>query len=722
MHEQRKHREVRFRNYRELNLEKCMMDFERVFKEFDKEELDINDTDFESKYKHLWLKWKKSFHALSNQHAPFKIARLKNRRNPWITNDILKLMYERDYAQKKASDSNDDSKSNFLWVNYRQLRNQVTTMVRSAKKEHMNNALNEHQSNGKKLWQLIRQIFPKDGKGCISDISCEMFNDYFSSIGSKVAGKLNSDKEYETHLKDSIYSFNFKMITAEFTMKYLSLLPEESKNDVLEFDTKLLRLTAPIISKSLTYMINLSVKSGICLEDWKIACVTPAYKGKGDKNEENNFRPLSVIGHLAKLVEKAVQLQLVDYLHTHKFISIDQFAYLKFHSTQLSLHRLIDDILENVNENEKTALCFLDIRKCFDTIDHKILLTKLQKYGIRNVELKWFESYLKERKQIVEFNGKKSSTKCINIGVPQGTILGPILFLLYVNDLSNAVSGGLINIYADDVVVYTSERCELVLKVKMQNIMNGVFTWYSNNRLSLSIEKCTTMVINNDLRKRVDNFEILLGDKPLVKVPSMQYLGVIIDDKLKWSEQALKATKKVSMNNGRIRKSGNSMPTQLKLKIHNSINVPVLDYANTVWGGFSKSNMNIITRVEHRAARMITGNYDYINTRGASLMNDLGMSSFNDRMNYQLSVLMYKAINGLVPDHIANMITFSHEVTQRNLRSRDNMILYKPKPNKEIYKSSLSYSGPEQWNGISLDVKNAPSVNCFKKRYKSVHF
>ena len=171
-------------------------------------------------------------------------------------------------------------------------------------------------------------------------------------------------------------------------------LKEDSSNDVLNFDTKLLHITASIISNSLTHLFNLSLATDFVPLYWKLARVTPAYKDKGDVQDKTNYRPLSMVLHLAKVFERQVQTQLTGYLSKHELFSIDQSVYIKHHSTQTSLHRLIDDILENMNNREITGLCLLDIRKCFDTINHVILQQKMHKYGIRDCELKWFESYL----------------------------------------------------------------------------------------------------------------------------------------------------------------------------------------------------------------------------------------------------------------------------------------------------------------------------------------
>ena len=721
----KKHREIRFRNYNNFNIEACLNDFSTAYSKLSdilKVPMDLNNSNSSLMLDEYWQKWKDTFITISDTHAPFKTARLKSRRNNWVTSDIVKLMYNRDYLHKKAVKSKDPTRSNKTWQLYRKARNFVTLTIKNAKLRYNESMINQYRNKPKELWKHIKRVVPKESNVVLNEISPDVFNEYFATIGEEVAKNMEHPSQvYDATFPDSIYTFSFKDIENSFIEKVLRGLPEQSKNDILNFDTRLLSLTSHIIAPTLTLLLNISLKIGYCPDDWKLARVSPAFKGKGNPLQENNYRPLSVIAHLAKIMEKCVQIQLLEYLTLHRFISIDQFAYLKLHSTQMCLHRLIDDILENINDKEKTALCFLDIKKCFDTIDHNILLYKLQKYGIRNYELLWFKSYLVNRSQKVFHNGAESQKRSINIGVPQGTILGPILFLLYVNDLSNVVSNAQINIYADDVVIYSSNKCINQLQQSMQTTMTAVHKWYQYNKLSLSLDKCTTMVINNNLKNRVTDFKIYLGSEVLNHVYSMKYLGVVIDDKLKWTEHILNITKKININNARLRRTKRTLPQNIRLKVHNAISTPTLDYAATVWGSFSKTNSALIERLEHMSARAITGNYDFINARGAILMSELNMPTFEYRKQYYLSLLMFKAIHGLVPDYIANNIMFTYEITHRNLRSFDNMNLYKPKPNNEIFKQALCYSGPTQWNLLPLSVKEAVSTQSFKQLYKSTY-
>jgi hypothetical protein len=722
-HTKRNHRQIRYRDYKKFNEDKFKQDICVTFSELNVQLKQIFEFDLtEYELEKSWLKWKEAFLDISNKYAPYKTRRLRNRRSPWINSEIVKLMYRRDYLHKKAKSSKDHADSNKYWLEYKSMRNYITSKIRLAKQNHYIEISNKYEHKPKNLWNEIKNVMPKQTNDVLNDISANTFNDYFASIGEKVASKIDKTKTPKMSFPNSIYTFSYTNIVENDIVNILNKLGTNSKNDVLDCDSKLLNITSHLLAPSLTLLFNASLKIGYIPKDWKLARVTPAFKGKGDYNDKNNYRPLSVISHIAKALEYCVHKQLLTYLITNKFITKDQFAYLKNNNAQLCLHRLVDDILENLNFKEKTGMCFLDIRKCFDSIDHDILIAKLEKYGILNKELNWFRSYLKCRSQVVCHNGVLSDSKQLNIGVPQGTILGPILFLIYVNDLPNAVTNNAqINIFADDVVVYSNHDSLKTLNENLQNTMNNVFDWYETNRLSLSLEKCKSMVINNNLTHKLDNFSLELGDTKLDQVSQMKYLGVTIDDELNWQGHLKNIAMKINATNARLRRLRKILPIDIRIKIHKAINIPILDYASTVWGQFSKTTTDFINKLEHRCARTIIGNYDYINTRGSEIMTDLGITHFDDRLKYQKSLLMFKAIHGLAPDFLLNYITFNFELNECNLRSSDSMNLYLPKPNSELFRKSLLYSGPKQWNALPDVLKSAESVYCFKKLYKN-HF
>ena len=401
-----------------------------------------------------WNEWKNQFLLISDVHAPIKTARMKSRSNPWITRAVINHMYERDKIHERATRNGDP----VLMVHYRKLRNNVTEMIKQNKKKYFQNVNNTSRSNPRKFWSELTSVIPKINERSIPrTMTANDFNIFFTSVPDKLSTMCDKGKPLLWNSAQSIHTFKFHEISRNDVLKFLKSLPEKSGMDIHGFDRKLLKLSSEHVVDSLSCIINSSLNSGRVFDDWKVARVTPVYKNSGDMHVMSNYRPISVIGHIAKIVEQLIRTQLVDYLDEHSFITPDQFAYLKGHSTQTCLHRVIDDWLENVNEGQITGMCMLDIAKCFDTIDHDLLLKKLSLYGIKNVEFEWFKSYLHQRKQAVLCNGQLSSFVDISSGVPQGSVLGPFLFLLFINDISNfAANGCLINLFADDTIIYTS--------------------------------------------------------------------------------------------------------------------------------------------------------------------------------------------------------------------------------------------------------------------------
>ena len=274
-------------------------------------------------------------------------------------------------------------------------------------------------NKSKKIWDTIRFITKSGTKNnSTSDtLDAEQINNYFTQIGLKLAASF-CNQEHQWHLPESVHVFNFQPISEKFIFNELSKLPILHKIDVLDMDSYLLRLAAPIIAPSLTYLANISVRFGSLPSDLKIARVTPVFKKKGSADQAENYRPISVVSHVAKIFEKAVCNQLMEYLNLHSFITPMQSAFITKHSTQTALHKVTDDLLESIDENLVSALCFFDIRKCFDCIPHDGLLFKLSKYGITGVELKWFHSYLTNRMQYTIFKDEKSTATTLTSGIP----------------------------------------------------------------------------------------------------------------------------------------------------------------------------------------------------------------------------------------------------------------------------------------------------------------
>ena len=319
-------------------------------------------TDFninmDSNIDELWQIFKMKFLSVANTHAPYRCFRAKGSSVPWVSHDIVSVIKERDNMHKRAISEND----HVLFRQYRSLRNLVTNKIHSKKKEFINDLICSSYSS-KNLWRAVSVATGKNihTDNVPNDLTCDSMNNYFSNIGCELNAQFtNTSATWKG--PSSIHTFHFDVITSESVMKHLLGLPNRSNNDILEFDSKLLKLSAHVIYPYLTGLFNLSLQQKLVPVDWKTARVTPVYKGKGSRSESTNFRPIFVICHIAKIFEKCIQSQLLDYLEKYDFISCDQSAFLNKHSTVTAIHKIVDNWIQNIDEGQITCVCFFDIK------------------------------------------------------------------------------------------------------------------------------------------------------------------------------------------------------------------------------------------------------------------------------------------------------------------------------------------------------------------------
>jgi len=663
---------------------------------------------------HLWLD---NLTQICNKHAPIKSFRLKNRNTPWISKEIIKLMYERDHLHKKAKKQNND----ILWNNYRISRNNVTTQLRLAERKYYEEEINKNKGKTT-MWKTLNTAMGrrKHKPNLPHDIIPEKLNKYYSQVGAKLAAKFTENGDSPDYISQQSTLFKFKDIDPRVVVKLLQKLPDKSKLDIFSMDTKLLRLVAEQIAPGLTHIFSRSLKLGTVLPEWKQSRITPVYKGKGDINEFSSYRPISVLPHIVKIIEKLVHDQLLEYLLDNKILSSDQSAYLKHHSTQTSLHKVIDDVLESMNNKETTHLCCFDLSKCFDTINHNILLKKLSKYGIIHVELTWFTSYLDSRTHCVTCNGTISSLIENLFGVPQGSNLGPLLFLLFSNDIPKCLNFSSCNLYADDTIIYKSGKNVDTTANSLQQDVNSLIKWFENNKLTLNIDKSCT--INMGTRQKLKaaknaNTSISINNTELKMVDKLKYLGVTIDNTLSWEQHIDNLCTKISPKVELLRRIKYKLGKSQLIDIYNSIVQPHIDYCITVWGYAADVHLNKIQRIQNRAARIITNNYDW-SVRGLFLVKQLGWYNIKERRDYFMALQSFKANSNLLPEYICKKFTPITEIHNVHTRSSTSGHLIIPKPNCEIFKQSLNFNGPRMWNSMTKDIRDSTTVQTFKSRYK----
>ena len=311
-----------------------------------------------------------------------------------------------------------------------------------------------------------------------------------------------------------------------------------------------LKLALPFTSGSLEHLFNIAIETSTFPDSWKIARVTPIFK-EGDKCERSNYRPISVLPVIARLFEKLVFDQLYWYFDENGFLSLDHSGFRALHSTVTSLPKCTDNWYSGLDTGQMTGLIFIDLKKAFDTVDHEILCKKLYLYGVQNRELAWFKSFLSNRKQFARVNGAGSKIEEIDIGVPQGSCLGPLLFLVYINDLPIAIKNSKTSMYADDASIYRCSKDMPQLNKEINKDLEKLDEWLIGNKLSLNVAKTHSMLIasqqkHKSLSRSDIRFEPKIRGKEIEIRSKAKYLGVQIDDHLNWKEHTKAVSAKVS--------------------------------------------------------------------------------------------------------------------------------------------------------------------------------
>ena len=436
---------------------------------------------------------------LLNKHVVRKKLTKKQLKNkPWITKEIKKSIIQRDKLLKKYTKEKDQKMRNDYYKEYKILRNSIVNALRVNKRNHLKNFFNRQINNSKNVWKSVRELIssksfsPRNNllniNGKIETkpaLVAEEFNSFFTNITEKIRRQLPplhiDPLQYVTvNMRNSFF---FNAITADEILKVINTLDQSKSNGLFSIPPKLLRLLSRDISYILADVFNISIQTGKFIRCLKTSKVSPIYKNKGSELDVSNYRPISLLSNIDKIFEKLVHERLMNYLTQEKILYNRQFGFRKKHSTIHNLIALSEEVRENLDKGNYTYAVFLDLQKAFDSVDHDILIKKLYCYGIRGIFSDWIKSFLTERKQFVSINGIDSTTREIKYGVPQGSVLGPLLFLIYINDLQNALLYSKSFIFADDTAIIYSDNDLRKIKKRMNIDLKLLSNWLNSNKI-----------------------------------------------------------------------------------------------------------------------------------------------------------------------------------------------------------------------------------------------
>ena len=650
-----------FRNYANYESSKFTEDLKGVDWDSVLSPCDASGTPVDNSIDEQWANLKSAFLSTASNHAPLIEKRSRGIDCPWMNGKIKKTIRERDHCLIKARRTNADEH----WATYRHLRNLVTRQIRDSKSKYNRRMLEENNNDPKGFWKTIKRILPGEKKSVASSIKvngkiitenktiAENFNDYFVGTVKRLVSLMGcsalstSARKYFFLPCGSTENFKFAKVSEELTLNQLRGLKNGKAVGLDQMPVRLLKYSASVIAKPLTTIINLSLAKGKVPDEWKAARVIPLFK-KGKIENLDNYRPISVLSTASKILERAVHCQLYEYLNKHKLLNPFQCGFRRNHSTETAAISFTDSIRRQMDQSCLTGAVFIDLRRAFDAVDHALLLDKLRRYGIMESELAWFRDYLSNRTQIVSYQNKLSSPRTISTGVPQGSILGPLLFVLFINDLPEATAKCSVLLYADDAVLFSSAKDAQTIEQALNYDLSVISDWISQNHLFLNKEKTEVVLFGTSQKlATVEEFRISIGRHQLERVSEFKYLGVVLDETLSWKAHTRYATSKAGKKVGMLGRLRKHLTSYAANSIYQAHILPVLEYCDTVWAGCNKQDSDGLERLQRRAARIVMHSKD-----SDFSMKTLKWETLLERRQKHILSLVNKCLKKKVPQFL----------------------------------------------------------------------
>lgn len=668
------------------------------------------------------------FIDLLKKCIPCKEVTIRPNDKPWYDSEIRKYSRKRDRLRNIATKSGNLNH----WNKYKHLRNKVNNLKKHAKEQFYNNledsVIEMNDTNPRQYWKLVKH-FMKSNRGAeiipplktTLDSGEEIFsftdlqkantlNDYFVSMST-----LNDDTTslpvFVAKTLNSLNTINIEESEICDVIKVL-IVNKAAGHDMISH--KMLKMTCDTIVKPLQILFNRSLTEGIFPSLWKKAVVMPLFK-KGPPEEPSNYRPISLLSTVGKIMERVVFKHLFNFFHANNLIYNLQSGFLPRHSTVFQLIDIYNQICQGFDAKQYTCMVFCDISKAFDRVWHKGLIFKLKQNGINGNLLKWLSNYLSNRTQQVFIGSSMSELKTLKAGVPQGSVLGPLLFLIYVNDIVDHLIS-IARLFADDTSLsFTSNNVqdiEGILNHDLRYISVWAKQWlvdFNPNKTEAIFFSCTD----------IDKPNLIFNNILVAFVENHKHLGLTFSYNGKWHSHIENILSSASKMLGVLR----SLKFKLKRKTLNQLYIsylrPLVEYASVVWDGCTVGEKQQLERFQYEAARIVTGL-----TRSVSienLMSEIGWLPLSDRRKFQKLVIMFKMYNGIAPEYLCNLLPpLVNERTTYNLRSGENISLLRKRT--EVFSRSFIPSGIELWNNLPQSIRSVNTVEIFKSKLKENMF
>ena len=656
-----------------------------------------------------------------------KYRKHKHKKCEWITSGIIRSIRFRDRLYFKLKNAPRDSEIfETLKQNHRTYNKVLKRTIKLAKYFYYKNIFEKFKHDAKLTWKNISCLLNRTkgksdyieslhiGDQLVTDKTdmANKFNQHFIEIGEKLSDFRNKtqDNSFFDYLNNPVSeSFCFKEINKEQVLSIIDKLKTKSSCSYDGISTKLLKAIKEEIAIPMTEIINQSINSGIFPDNLKIARVNPILK-KGDKSLMENYRPISILPALSKIFEKVLHSQLHEYFENNNLYFSSQYGFRERHSTELAALELIDRITLAMDQNETPINIYIDLSKAFDSINHDILLSKLQYYGIHGISLKLCSSYLTNRKQYVQIDDDKSHLLNIVTGIPQGSVLGPLLFIIFINDLAMASKYFHMINYADDTTLFASYKAHSQsdnsnIDRTLNSELSKIDLWLKVNKLAINTSKTKYMIFRTN-KKNLYLPVIKLNEMDLECVQEFNFLGMTITENLNWNSHINKIASKITKTVGIIHRLKFIIPQQILRTIYDALILPHLNYGILCWG----SQTNRLSKIQKNAIRKIS--LSKYNAHTDPLFKSFNLLKINDIYTICQLKFYFKFKHQMLPKFFMNnFVQYNNQFSTYVTRGFYDLSI--PKHHHAFFERSLRYVIVKTINDSSRSIIEKVNTHSF---------
>ena len=685
--------------------------------------------------------------------APVRTIQTRRKYVPWLSQETKILMQQRDQAQTRAA----RTRSQEDWIIYKRLRNQVTCRLKSEESSWQGRKLRDCSRSPSEQWQYVlgwlgwkssgspNQLFyggrllnrPSE----IADCQNEYFVDKVQQVRENLPGQVSDPlSKLKFLMRNRGCSFNLQAVHPDTVGKILASLKNSKSCGLDSIDTFTLKLAAPYIIPALTHLVNLSIATQTFPSMWKTSKVIPLYK-KDDPLCPKNYRPVAILPIISKILEKCVFIQIIEYMETNQLLHPNHHGFRSHHNTTTGLIQLYDSWVEAIERKEFAGVCFLDLSAAFDIVDHSLLLQKLELYGFSDTSLQWVNSYLSGRSQTVYIEGTQSKVLPVPNGVPQGSILGPLFYVIFTNELPELVHHhqpspdqkynmscrpcGTLCCYADDSSFSSTSSSLEYIETQLKNNYDTISTFMNNNKLKLNSDKTHLMLLGTDSawRNKLSPRSICLdtGQEIIQTTESEKLLGGFIAQNLKWTNHILlnenSLVKQLGIRVIALKKISRVADFKTRKMFADGLFMSKLIYLIPLWGGCEKFLIKSLQVVQNKAARTVTRMGIY--TPVQILLQQCNWLSVHQLVFYHTIILLYKTVQSQKPKYLYDMTSTELIYETRADNAGKLRVVADYIPVQGLTWKSYKWRSVRSWNLLPANIRTMKHLASFKSELKS---